>query len=262
MNNTISIKFNEDYRRVFKKDQEVAIPIEPLSITYLVGPNGCGKSTMLRAIRSVNDTLEAQRLSDFDGCRSTRITDVARDIKDGKLELSGVEQFSHIFGFDVEADSNTDVLNAYSAGGFAGGGGLACTRMSRGQGTLIEFTKFTKRFEAVAAKHIKDENWRPLVIIDEVDEGLDIRLQLRWNELLLRKFILLGATVLVVSHNPICMLSKSPFVKAFDVSTGKMYNKPNDYIESLTGCRVLIDDSNSKDWEEQIKFNKQNEHSK
>lgn len=254
----ITIKFNEDYRKIFKKDQEVSIPTNPLSIIYLVGPNGCGKSTVLRSIRTVKDTLEAQRVSDFDGCRNSRISDIKRDVQAGKLEISGVDQFSHVFAFDAEADSNTDVLNAYSAGGFVAGGGFACTRMSRGQGVLIEFAKFTKRFDEIAAKHIKDENWRPLVIIDEIDEGLDIRMQLQYNMLLTRKFCLAGATVLVVSHNPICMLSKSPLVKTFNIITGEMYENPADYIEGLTGCKITIDETNVKPMSEQLKFNREN----
>ena len=258
MNTTINIKFNEDYRKIFKKDQEVAIPTRPMCITYIVGPNGCGKSTLLRSIRTIKDTLEAQRLNDFDGCRNNRISDIKRDIQAGKLEVVGVEQFSHVFAFDAEADSNTDVLNAYSAGGFMAGGGLAASRMSRGQGVLIEFAKFSKRFEEVAAKHIGDENWCPLVIIDEIDEGLDIRMQLQWNMLLTRKFCLAGAAVLVVTHNPICMLSWSPLIRAFDVATGTLYDNAHDYIENLTGCKITIDDSNVKPMSEQLKFNREN----
>ena len=256
MSTNINIKFNKDYRGIFKAGQEVVIPTPALSIMYLVGPNGCGKSTLLRSIRTVKDTLEAQRLADFDGCRSTRISDIKRDVQDGQLEIAGLDQFSHVFAFDVEADSNNDVLNAYSAGGFVASGGLACSRMSRGQGVLIEFAKFYKRFAEIAAHHIKDENWRPLVIIDEIDEGLDIRLQFKWNELLTQKFCLAGATVLVVSHNPICMMSWSPLVHAFNVATGEHYKNTHDYIENLTGYKITIDESGKKSIEEQLKFNK------
>lgn len=256
MNESIDIKFNEDYRNAFRKDQVISIPIRPLTVTYLVGPNGCGKSTILRAIRSINDTLESNRVSDFDGCRNTRITHVARDMKSGIFEVTGAEEFSHIFAFDAEADNNTDVLNAYSAGGFVCGGGYAATRMSRGQNVLVEFSKFTRRFEEYAEKHIKDQNWNPLIIIDEVDEGLDVRMQFNWNAVLERKFCFKGATVLIVSHNPVCMLSQGLLVKAFNIVTGELYDKPGDYIEKLTGYTITIDGTNQKPWSEQVNYKK------
>lgn len=240
----ITIKFNDSYRKIFHKGQKVQIPIGPLSITYLVGPNGCGKSTLLRAIRSNNDTLEKKRLEMFDRCRNSRIEDITKDIKSGLLTVEGAEMYSHIFGFDAEVDNNSDIFNCASAYGFIASGGRAAQQLSRGQNVLIEFYKFIKDFEKVADEHIKDENWHPLVIIDEIDEGLDIRMQLKWNKILTEKFCFKGASVLVVSHNPICMLSWAPLVKAYDVTTRTSYTNPSEYIENLTGAKITIDETN------------------
>lgn len=252
----IKITFNEDYRGVFKKDQTINIPTLPMHIIYLVGPNGCGKSTLLRAIRSTNDTLEKFRRDIFDGCRSPKVENVTNDIKVNKLTVTGTEKFSHIFAFDVEADDNTNGMNAASAYAFVAGGGHAALRQSRGQNVTIQFARFMREFEKVANEHMQDEDWHPLVIIDEVDEGLDIRMQLRWNQLITSKFCFKGATVLVVSHNPVCMLSESPLVKAFDVVEGNLMDR-HDYIRNLTGCDITIDYSGEKSWEEQTKFNRE-----
>lgn len=256
MKTGITIKFNEDYRNNFKAGQTIEIPTTVLGIVYLAGPNGCGKSTILRAIRTKNDSLEKIRTSNFDGCRNPKVDYLKKDIDAGILEVIGTEQFSHIFAFDAEADNNTDVLNASTAGGFAFGGGLAALRQSRGQAVLIQLYKFMEEFKKVADQEMTSKNWRPLVIIDEIDEGLDIRMQLRWNMILTEKFCMKGATVLVVSHNPVCMLSQGLFVETFDVVTGQS-TEPQKYISDLTGCSINIDYSNEKSWEQQTKFNKE-----
>lgn len=255
MKSAISIKFNEDYRNNFKAGQVIEIPTPVLGVVYLTGPNGCGKSTILRAIRSQKDSRKDVLKNMFDGCRNPKIEYVEKDIKDGKLEVSGIDQFSHIFAFDAEADDPGHVLNSASAYGFASGGGLAALKQSRGQGVLMQLYRFMEEFKKVSEKEISAENWRPLVIIDEIDEGLDIRMQLRWNAILVDKFCMRGATVLIVSHNPVCMLSQGPFVKTFDVATGQLTD-PHDYIKNLTGCDVTIDYAGEKSWEQQTKFNK------
>lgn len=255
MKSAISIKFNENYRNNFKAGQVVEIPTPVLGIVYLTGPNGCGKSTILRAIRSQKDSRKNTLKDRFDGCRNPKIEFVEKDIKDGKLEVSGIDQFSHIFAFDAEADDPGHVLNSASAYGFVSGGAHAALRQSRGQGVLMQLYRFMEEFKAVAEKEQSSENWRPLVIIDEIDEGLDIRMQLRWNSILVDKFRMRGATVLIVSHNPVCMLSQGLFVRTFDVTTGQLTD-PHDYIKNLTGCDVNIDYADEKSWEQQTKFNK------
>lgn len=235
---TIDIKFNNDFREVFKAGQEIHIPMTLLGITYLVGTNGCGKSTLLRAIRNTNDSMESKLRSDFDGCRNTKLSSVAKGMKDGTIEVSGLDQYTHIFALDAEADSGTDVLNASSAYGFIAGGGHAAQFMSRGQTTANQLFRFVKYFEECAKKAAEaKEKFRPLVIIDEVDEGLDIRMQVKWNEILSYRFNHLLADVLVVSHNPICMLSESPRVQAFDITTGTT-TTVKEYIKNLTGVTV------------------------
>ena len=244
-NTNIRVKFNEDYREVFKKDQVIEIPVPYLSITYLVGTNGCGKSTLLRAIRSQNATLEEKRLSTFDGCRNNKIEYVIKDIKAGKLEIKGTKRFSHIFAFDAEADDNTHVLNAASAYGFVAGGGQAAMKQSRGQAVMYSLYNFMEDFKKVSDKECSNENWRPLIIIDEVDEGLDIRMQINWNRILNNRFTFKGATILIVSHNPICMLSEGLFVNTFDVKSGRV-SDPHEYIKNLTGYDITIKSSDEK----------------
>ena len=46
----ISIKTKDDFRS-FKKDYEVHFDFEKTNVNFLMGKNGCGKSTLIQAIR-------------------------------------------------------------------------------------------------------------------------------------------------------------------------------------------------------------------
>ena len=240
---TINIKFNKDYRSVFKAGQEIHIPIQMMGITYLVGQNGCGKSTILRAIRNTNDSMHKKLKHDFDGCRNKKLSSVMDAQRDGIIEITGLEKYTHIFAFDAEVDDCTNGLNAASAYGFVTGGGWAAQFTSRGQTAGAQFIKFIKYFNECAKKAIEgDGRFQPLVIIDEIDESLDLRMQVKWNEILADHFATWLADILVVSHNPICMLSKvsSTFpVSAVDITTGTV-TTVNDYIKNLTGVTIDI----------------------
>ena len=46
----ISIKAKDDFRS-FKKDYEVNFEFDETKVNFLMGKNGCGKSTIIQAIR-------------------------------------------------------------------------------------------------------------------------------------------------------------------------------------------------------------------
>lgn len=238
----IKIKFNKDYRKKFKENEEIIIPVK-FGITYLTGSNGSGKSTILRAIRASKDSLEDYYRDIRDGIVNRRITDIQKDINDNILEID-TSDFSHIFCIDEEADNPTDFMNAATAYGLISGGGHQSLRQSRGESTAIQFHRFIKEFESIANIELKKENledFEPLVIIDEIDEGLDIRLQVKFNQILFNKFVLSGAHVLVVSHNPICMLSDTSLCQVYDIEEKKL-STPEEYIARMTGKKIIIED--------------------
>lgn len=234
----IQIKFNKDYR-CFKAGQMVNIDLKPLSITYLVGPNGCGKSTITRMIRAVKDSLHEQNKKDHGGLTSSQLNFIKHDMVENAIEISGLDDYTHIFALDSDIDNPLNFENCATASALISGGGLAAQRSSRGQGCTMQFVKFCKKFTEIKDQCLENEQpFRPLVLIDEIDEGMDLRLQLFWNQLLENKFF--PADIICISHSPICMLSRSILpVNAYDVQHDK-HTTLEAYIKDLSGAGINI----------------------
>ena len=49
-NTTVTVKAKDAFSS-FKKDYEVVFDFEDTNINFLLGKNGCGKSTLIRALR-------------------------------------------------------------------------------------------------------------------------------------------------------------------------------------------------------------------
>ena len=50
------------YYGTFRAVADVAMAIEPRSVTALIGPSGCGKSTLLRTLNRMNDLVPGARV--------------------------------------------------------------------------------------------------------------------------------------------------------------------------------------------------------
>jgi predicted ATPase len=247
---SIKVTFNKDYLR-FKAGDSYEIPTQwPLGITYVTGQNGSGKSTLLRAIRCSNDSLADINIRDFDGLVDNRLDKMTKLIKAGNVTIESEIQYTHIFSIDAQADDPQNVLLAASAGAFVGGGGFHASRMSRGEAVLVQFMKFVRRFQEARLKATElKQSFRPLVIIDEIDEGIDIRFQTLWNELILTKFL---APVICCTHSPICMLSNCSLpVNVYDMSI-KEASSASEYFARLTGVKIDMDYTNAKTAQEML----------
>jgi predicted ATPase len=247
LENRITVKINKDYRK-FKAGETFTIPVQD-GITYVTGTNGCGKSTILRALRATNDSLAKDRQKSFEGMVDNRIEDGQWVIRDKDITIETDTPFTHIFSFDAQADDPTSFINAATAGGLVCGGGMIAMRRSRGESTMIQFVRFIRKIIDIRDKTIAaGEAWYPLIIIDEIDEGLDIRMQMTWNETIAKKF----QTILCVTHNPICMLTQcSKPVQVYDMNN-KEVTTPERYIKKVTGVGVTMDFSEAKSLKEML----------
>lgn len=245
----LTFKFKQDYRK-FKKDEEIQIPVQKFGITYIGGKNGSGKSTLLHMIRNTKDSLEEVNNHDWDGIGSTRLEQVKVKMPD-VVEISGVEAYDEVFCFDsVVDDPNSSTGAGASAFSFVQNGGYQMQVISRGQSSAMLFIKFKEKVKRYLDKKYQNPEEflkkKMLVILDEVDEGLDIAMQAKWNHILLMHFILeFGCDVICVSHNPFCILSPGMKTRIYDLDS-RSVKETGDYIEDICGLRVTVEETKTK----------------
>lgn len=71
MAHRITVKAKDEFRS-FKKDYEVVFDFEDTNINFLLGKNGCGKSTLIRAIRGTMNSNDGKIEADGKGWRGHR----------------------------------------------------------------------------------------------------------------------------------------------------------------------------------------------
>lgn len=242
------IEIVEDFRS-FKKGDTYDIEIEQFGITYITGNNASGKSTLLQSLRVQCDTLEEVKMDRTEGVGSSTLRRIKSDVLP-KIKIEGFD-YDEVYALDAIVDDPSSFENSATAGSFWIGGGYMAQSQSKGEKSIILLGRFIKDIQKYLDKlEIKDKYKKNrLFIIDEVDEGLDLRLQFKYNYILNNKFNneFLG-DVLVVTHNPICMLSPcATKPKVFDIDKKKMTTVEqyiNDKTEGEYSIQIIKNEIN------------------
>ena len=155
MNHKIEVIAKDNFRS-FKKDYKVVFDYENTNVIFLMGINGCGKSTIIKAIRgTLNSNSDAQKKwgAKYDVEMITPMFDV------------NIEGFDKIYHLDMDGlDNGSSFLNAADASAFIDFGGFATQNVSAGEKTMMTIAKLKKDVEDA-------EN--TLIILDELDNHLD-----------------------------------------------------------------------------------------
>lgn len=245
----INIHIKEDFRN-FKSGRDYNINVPDNGILYLGGTNECGKSTLLQILRSNKDSLYDINKKLFDRMVDFRI----ENSKSLPVDISGYD-YDETFFLDSIIDDPCSFVMSASASGFIDGGGFLAQRQSKGEKTLVMIAKFEEKIKKyLINKYGSIEEWKnsgkkALVVFDEADEGLDMRMQFNFNKFLHnvynKKY---NMDVIVVSHNPIVILSKTDGeIKVYDIEYN-LDTDPSEYIYLLSGNTVDITygDSNGR----------------
>lgn len=246
-----NIKFTilEDFR-TFKKGETFEIEVNPIGITYVVGKNGSGKSTILQILRALKDSLYKVNKERADGMTLESIETIKRNVL-SKVKVEGFD-YDEVYCLDSVIDDPSSLTNSCTAYSFAIGGGMMLQKASKGEKSVYLINRFRKDVEKAIGdlESIDTKRIKRLFIIDEIDEGLDLKLQLLYNRILEGNFNLkYFGDVMVVSHNILCTLSDCYLKpKVFNLDTRQM-TTAEEYIKEKTDGKytIKIEEVNQKE---------------
>ena len=103
MAHRITVKAKDDFSS-FKKDYEINFDFEDTNINFLIGKNGCGKSTLIRAIRgTINSNNDKDK-------RWAAAADCREILKFFDVSIEGFDKVYHL---DIDGlDDNLSMYNA------------------------------------------------------------------------------------------------------------------------------------------------------
>lgn len=229
----ITIKINKDYRN-FKSGDIFNLDVSPDYILIIIGKTGLGKSSLLRGIRGIKDSLESINLKDFDKMDSSNNKSAYLDFKKNAT-IEGIEQFDEIFSLDRITDDPNSFELASTAVGLIQGGGVHTNRMSGGQKSLYIFSNFIYK-----VKKVHKENNTSLVMLDEIDFGLDINSQKIYLKSIYKGFnnILNNPSIIVVTHNLLTPLYFKDKIKIYDMDLKDYFSNPYEWFNLKTGLQI------------------------
>ena len=229
--------------RCFNEGEVVSINLEPNKVNYIVGPNGCGKTTLLHYIRATKNSLHDINMKSFDGMEPN---DDHIYKNSSAFTIEGLDQFDAVYVLDSVDDDPTSFINSASATGFIDGGGWHSMSLSKGQKAKHMIGRFLDKMEKHSGFSIKHHKagmrlaGHPLIVVDEVDEGMDLASQVTFHKLINNIGRVWNATVICVCHNVMAMVSNGNLnTQVYDLST-KSNKSIHDYIKEQTGLSISV----------------------
>jgi predicted ATPase len=205
----MQVTITEDYRTLKKG---TTYSFKPLTI--LVGENGCGKSSLLQAIRA---SLEPKNSNNCD------LNYIDRKELADKVLID--TEYAKIVVFDTTMDRANSMNNGADAFTWIMAGGMATSKASNGQVAMHHAVAIIKEVETYK---IKNPLNKILIILDELDTGFSPRYQ-RGFATFCNKLVSKSCDLIVVSHSSL-FLEQQKEVLVFE---DNKYTPPLEYLYKL-----------------------------
>ena len=181
MAHRITVKAKDDFRS-FKKDYEIIFDFENTNINFLIGKNGCGKSTLIRAIRGTTNSNADKDI------RWAAAADCREILKFFDVSIEGFDKVYHL---DADGlDDNLSMYNAASASDLVDLGGWGMNTLSQGERSLIMMARL---------KQMVKDGEDTVIIFYELDNHLDFDFRVKFVSWLNKLFPL--SKKIIITHD-------------------------------------------------------------
>lgn len=211
----MKIKVIESFRNLKAGFEYDFTYLDAIGYICIVGDNGCGKSTILHALRGYKNDMKSDSLYESDFKKLASNIEVEHD-------------FEKIFYFDNVKDKGSDIMVGYDAINYLNSGGFYTKDKSHGESSLTYLDIFLTKIKPKIVEN------KTLIVLDEIDNGFSIKNMSRFINIIRHLTETLKCKVLVISHNPFFIQSS---IIVYDISK-RDYVTASSFIEEQTNFKL------------------------